>query len=127
MEALGYLMLYFIRGSLPWQGLKAESEKQRETLILEKKKATSVEELCDGLAKGFKEYMVHVRALGFKDKPDYAYLRRIFRNSFLREGFEYDNVFDWTILKFLMASQDSNRSPSASTGRASSHTQRKDA
>jgi hypothetical protein len=32
-----------------------------------------------------------------EDKPDYGYLRKMFRNLFRRQGFEYDNVFDWTI------------------------------
>src|SRR6266480_8022367 len=113
MESLGYVILYFIRGSLPWQGLKATSEKQKDKLVLEKKKTTSIEELCDGIPKEFAEYFNHVRSLRFKDKPNYAYLRKIFRNFFIREGFEYDNVFDWSILKFWMSLDDSN---SASTG-----------
>ena len=113
MESLGYVILYFIRGSLPWQGLKATSEKRKDKLALEKKKALSIEDLCDGHPKEFAEYFNHVRSLRFKDKPNYAYLRNIFRNLFIREGFEYDNVFDWTVLKFLMALDDSH---SASTG-----------
>ncbi|KAL0424979.1 UNVERIFIED_CONTAM: Casein kinase-like protein 12 [Sesamum radiatum] len=36
----------------------------------------------------------------FDDKPDYAYLKRIFRDLFIREGFQFDYVFDWTILKY---------------------------
>ena len=102
MESLGYLLVYFLRGSLPWQGLKAP-EKQKNKLILEKKIATSVEQLCDGLPKEFAEYFHHIRSLGFGDPPRYRYLRKIFRTLFLRESFEYDHVFDWTVLMFLMA------------------------
>lgn len=107
MECLGYLLVYFMRGSLPWQGLKAIVPEEKEKLILEKKKTTSSEELCSGLPDEFARYFDHVRSLRFGDKPDYRYLSRMFRNLFKRKRFEYDNVFDWTILKFLMVTNSS--------------------
>lgn len=105
MESLGYVILYFIRGSLPWQGLKATSKKQKLELILEKKETITTKDLCDGLPKAFAAYFDYVRSLGFEDKPRYSYLRRIFSDLFIREGFEYDHVFDWTILKYLIATK----------------------
>ncbi|CAJ0752102.1 12861_t:CDS:2 [Entrophospora sp. SA101] len=39
-------------------------------------------------------------SLRFDDKPDYSYLRKLFRDLFVREGFQYDYVFDWTIFKY---------------------------
>jgi len=39
--------------------------------------------------------------LRFDDKPDYSYLRQLFRNLFHRQGFTYDYVFDWNMLKFV--------------------------
>lgn len=107
MESLGYLLVYFIHGSLPWQGLKATDPVQKEKLILEKKKTTSAERLCHELPEEFARYFQHVRSLRFGDKPDYSHLRKMFRNLFIRERFEYDNVFDWTVLKFLMAQNGS--------------------
>ncbi|KAH8690426.1 kinase-like domain-containing protein [Phaeosphaeriaceae sp. PMI808] len=106
MESLGYVMLYFIRGSLPWQGLKTTSDEQKAELILEKKKSMNPEELCVGLPDEFAKYFHHVLSLRFGDEPDYQYLRKIFKTLFVAEGFEYDNVFDWTVLKFLMASEN---------------------
>lgn len=41
------------------------------------------------------------RSLRFDDKPDYSYLRQLFRNLFHRQGFSYDYVFDWNMLKFV--------------------------
>lgn len=102
MESLGYVILYFLRGFLPWQGLKATSAKQKSELILQKKKSISTKDLCDGLPKEFAIYFDHVRSLRFEDEPQYSYLCRIFSDLFIREGFEYDHVFDWTILKYLM-------------------------
>jgi serine/threonine protein kinase len=48
MEAIGYVLMYFLRGSLPWQGLKIDNKDDRYQKIYEKKKATSAEELCKG-------------------------------------------------------------------------------
>ncbi|MCJ1248804.1 serine/threonine protein kinase [Trapelia coarctata] len=102
LESLGYLMVYFARGSLPWQGLKASTEDERNELVKERKMNTSIEDLCHGLPYAFTSYLKSVRTLGFDDHPNYSYLRKLFRDLFLREGFKYDHVFDWTIKKFNM-------------------------
>jgi hypothetical protein len=100
------MILYFLRGSLPWQGLKAASQKQKEELILETKETINTKDLCDGLPKEFAIYFDHIDSLGVDDKPKYFCLRKLFRDLFIREGFEYDHVFDWTILRYSMAMQD---------------------
>jgi hypothetical protein len=92
--------MYFNRGSLPWQGLRAANKKQKYEKISEKKMSTPVEQLCKGFPQEFSTYLNYVRALRFDDKPDYGYLRKLFRDLFIREGFQYDYVFDWTILKY---------------------------
>ncbi|KAL7152383.1 hypothetical protein ABFS83_04G093600 [Erythranthe nasuta] len=100
LESLGYVLMYFLRGSLPWQGLKAGNKKQKYERISEKKVSTSIEALCRGYPTEFASYFHYCRSLRFDDKPDYAYLKRIFRDLFIREGFQLDQVFDWTILKY---------------------------
>lgn len=100
LESLGYVLMYFNRGSLPWQGLRAANKKQKYEKISEKKMSTPVEQLCKGFPQEFATYLNYVRALRFDDKPDYGYLRKLFRDLFIREGFQYDYVFDWTILKY---------------------------
>ncbi|KAH6781284.1 ATPase E1-E2 type family protein / haloacid dehalogenase-like hydrolase family protein [Perilla frutescens var. hirtella] len=100
LEALGYVLMYFLRGSLPWQGLQAGNKKQKYDRISEKKVSTSIETLCRGYPTEFASYFHYCRSLRFEDKPDYAYLKRIFRDLFIREGFQFDYVFDWTILKY---------------------------
>lgn len=100
MESLGYIMLYFCRGSLPWQGLRATTKRDKYRRILEKKMMTPTEVLCRGLPNEFAVYLNYTRSLRFDDKPDYNYLRRIFRDLFVREGFQYDYIFDWTVYKF---------------------------
>jgi hypothetical protein len=49
MEAIGYLLVYLIRGSLPWQGLKGTTRKQKYDKILEKKMTTPIDVLCKNL------------------------------------------------------------------------------
>merc|ERR1719235_2449708 len=97
LESLGYVLLYFLRGSLPWQGLKAHSKKQKYERILEKKMATSPELLCRGFPSEFGTYLNYCRSLKFADKPDYSYLRKMFKDLFFREGYAYDHNFDWTL------------------------------
>ncbi|KAA8523267.1 hypothetical protein F0562_009690 [Nyssa sinensis] len=100
LESLGYVLMYFLKGSLPWQGLKAGTKKQKYEKISERKVSTSIEALCRGYPTEFASYFHYCRSLRFDDKPDYAYLKRIFRDLFIREGFQFDYVFDWTILKY---------------------------
>ncbi|KAG6606706.1 casein kinase 1-like protein 2 [Cucurbita pepo subsp. pepo] len=100
LESLGFVLMYFLRGSLPWQGLKAGTKKQKYEKISEKKVATSIEALCRGYPTEFASYFHYCRSLRFDDKPAYSYLKRLFRDLFIREGFQFDYVFDWTILKY---------------------------
>ncbi|POV95188.1 hypothetical protein PSHT_15795 [Puccinia striiformis] len=97
MESLGYVFMYFLRGSLPWQGLKAATKKQKYDRIMEKKMTTPTEFLCRGFPKEFSIYLNYSRSLRFDDKPDYGYLRKLFRDLFVREGYTYDYVFDWSL------------------------------
>lgn len=112
LESLGYVFLYFLRGSLPWQGLQAATKKQKYEKISEKKMKTQFEVLCKSFPSEFVSYFTYVRSLRFEEKPDYAYLRRMFRDLFAKEGWNWDFVFDWTLLRYQRATNGS----SASTG-----------
>ncbi|KAI4373902.1 hypothetical protein MLD38_011961 [Melastoma candidum] len=100
LESLGYVLMYFLRGSLPWQGLKGGTKKQKYDKISEKKMLTPIEVLCKSYPSEFTSYFHYCRSLRFEDKPDYSYLKRLFRDLFIREGYQFDYVFDWTILKY---------------------------
>ncbi|CAG9865319.1 unnamed protein product [Phyllotreta striolata] len=100
LESLGYVLMYFNRGSLPWQGLKAANKRQKYERISEKKMSTPIEELCKGYPIEFPTYLNYCRELRFEERPDYSYLRQLFRTLFHRQGFTYDYVFDWNMLKF---------------------------
>ncbi|KAL5068051.1 hypothetical protein RYX36_018938 [Vicia faba] len=100
LESLGYVLMYFLRGSLPWQGLKAGNKKQKYDKISETKVSTPIEVLCKSYPSEFVSYFHYCRSLRFEDKPDYSYLKRLFRDLFIREGYQFDYVFDWTVLKY---------------------------
>ena len=100
LESLGYVLLYFARSSLPWKGLKAATEEGKNDLTKQKKLSLPVTELCEGLPGEFATYVSYTRSLRFNDRPDYAYLRRLFRRAFSIRGFKYDNIFDWTEKRF---------------------------
>jgi casein kinase 1 gamma len=96
LEALGHMFMYFLRGSLPWQGLKADTLKERYQKIGDTKRATPIEVLCDGHPEEMCTYLRYVRRLDFFETPDYNYLRKLFRDLFERRGYKDDGVFDWT-------------------------------
>ncbi|KAI8333318.1 kinase-like domain-containing protein [Chlamydoabsidia padenii] len=97
LESLGHVFMYFLRGSLPWQGLKAATNKQKYERIGEKKQSTSIKDLCAGYPAEFAIYLQYVRKLGFEENPDYDFLRELF-NKILKEEGGDDGIYDWMIL-----------------------------
>eukprot|EP01063_Lacrimia_lanifica_P040235 TRINITY_DN905_c0_g3_i1.p1 TRINITY_DN905_c0_g3~~TRINITY_DN905_c0_g3_i1.p1 ORF type:complete len:364 (+),score=105.53 TRINITY_DN905_c0_g3_i1:63-1154(+) len=97
LESVGYILMYFLKGQLPWQGLKAYTKKEKYDRIAERKMQTSISELCGGLPHEYANYMHYVRSLRFDDKPDYPTLRSRFRDLLAKEGGKIDYVYDWTI------------------------------
>uniref|UniRef100_A0A8C6SFY7 non-specific serine/threonine protein kinase n=1 Tax=Neogobius melanostomus TaxID=47308 RepID=A0A8C6SFY7_9GOBI len=114
MESLGYVLMYFNRTSLPWQGLKAATKKQKYEKISEKKMSTPVEVLCKGFPAEFAMYLNYCRGLRFEEAPDYMYLRQLFRILFRTLNHQYDYTFDWTMLKQKAAQQGASSGAMAS-------------
>lgn len=98
LESLGYVLMYFNRGSLPWQGLKAQNKRQKYEKIREKKIATPVEELCRGYLPEFATFLNACKKLKFDESPNYEFFKNLLRSAFLRQNFVYDYVFDWNDL-----------------------------
>ncbi|KAF3670258.1 Casein kinase I isoform epsilon [Capsicum annuum] len=82
-------------------GLKGATKKQKYDKISEKKMLTPIEVLCKSYPSEFISYFHYCRSLRFDEKPDYSYLKRLFRDLLFREGTlsVINYVFDWTILK----------------------------
>lgn len=100
MESMCYILLYFLKGSLPWQGLPGGRNKNdKYDKIKEKKISTTIEQLTRNSPEEFSKYLQYVRNLNFEEKPDYNYLRGLFRGLMQRNGFEDDGQFDWILKK----------------------------
>ena len=95
LEALGHMFMYFLRGSLPWQGLKADTLKERYQKIGDTKRSTPIETLCMGYPEEFAKYLRYVRGLDFFEKPDYEKYRRMFLDLMKAKAWECDWQFDW--------------------------------
>ena len=98
LEGIAYIALYFLKGGLPWQGLRAYNKKDKYQKIMEKKLNLTVEVMCKGLPDEFAEMINYARSLRFEERPDYAYLKRIFKELFTRERLQGDQVYDWIII-----------------------------
>ena len=97
LEAVGYVLMYFLRGNLPWQGLKIKAKEDRYKKILDKKKETSSEELCMGFPDEFKIFVDYTKNLGYTENPNYKMLKENFVKLVkikMCESFDY--VYDWT-------------------------------
>ncbi|XP_027189057.1 uncharacterized protein [Cicer arietinum] len=105
LESLGYVLLYFLRGSLPWQGLQAATRTQKYEKLCETKLSTRIEVLCKAYPVEFASYFHYCRSLTFDQRPDYVYLKRLFRELFTSKGYVSDYLFDWTILKYQQMQQ----------------------
>jgi len=94
LESLAYVLIYFLRGSLPWRKLKGSTTAQTWSLILAKKlECESL--LTVGLPTEFEILYTYVRGLEFGDLPDYDGLRKLLRTLGERAGVKYDGGFDW--------------------------------
>jgi len=96
LESVSYVLMYFLRGNLPWQGLKVKVKEERYQKILEKKKETTSEELCKGFPKEFSMFVSYSRNLGYYDEPKYKKLRKMFLNLVFQIKEKFDFIYDWT-------------------------------
>lgn len=83
---IGYVILYFMKGSLPWQGLPGKTKKEKYEAIMKKKQEMTVQELCKDLPTEICSYMKYCRNLGFKEDPKYDYIISLFEQCMKKNG-----------------------------------------
>ena len=92
-------MVYFMKGSLPWQGLQGKNKNDKYDKIKDKKVVTTIESLCRGLPEEFNTYLQYCRNLKFEERPDYNYCRKILKDLMYKRGHDFDYQFDWVVKK----------------------------
>lgn len=99
LEAIGYMLLHFLRGCLPWSRVHVKRndplKSSKLKKILEMKESTKPSQLCLGFPNEFKTYMEHCRGLGFQSTPGYTMLRKLFEDVSNRDGPFKDHDFEW--------------------------------
>ncbi|KAK2941908.1 putative Casein kinase I [Blattamonas nauphoetae] len=95
LESLAYMFLYFLKGQLPWQGVKCDDRRETAKLIGDIKRTTTLDQLCEGVPEEFRAYLEYVRGLQYDTTPDYAYLHGLIQTCFNRLGLTNDRQFDW--------------------------------
>jgi casein kinase I family protein HRR25 len=95
MESIGYLFIYLMKGSLPWQGLKIKQKSEKYSKIREMKMTIEPEKLCEGLPEEFKDYIELVKNLEFEEEPDYIRYINMFNDLFKKKEYSKDYIYDW--------------------------------
>jgi casein kinase I family protein HRR25 len=93
LESLAYMLIYFLRGSLPWY--TANSIKKHGLRFTENTKVNAHNHLHNAHPKEFGIFLDYACALRFDETPNYKYLRKLFGDLLTHEGYKNDYVFDW--------------------------------
>lgn len=93
LESVGYMLIYFLKGSLPWQGLKKKKGENLLNLIGDVKMCTSLDALCKNIPDCFKEYLSYCQNLKFDEEPNYKYLRKLFEDFHKEKNIKLS--FEW--------------------------------
>jgi serine/threonine protein kinase len=96
LESLGYVLIYLLKGNLPWQGLIVKTKEEKNKKILEKKKEITSEELTKDFPQQFCEFLDYTKKLEYNDAPDYDMLKNKLLSILNEKGYIWDFIYDWT-------------------------------
>ena len=95
LESLFYVILYFFRGSVPWQNLKIKSRNERFNKINEIKKKIDYKILCNNLPEELYKFGIYVKSLKFEQEPNYKYMQKLFYLILEKMNEIDDDKFSW--------------------------------
>ena len=90
--------------------MRAKTKKEKYQKIMEKKIATTPDELCKNYSEEFVIYFQYCRGLQFEEKPDYNYIRALFKNIFEKYNYIHDFKYDWTLIKKANENEEKHES-----------------
>lgn len=100
LESLFYILIYMIKGKLPWQGLVVFDDETRMRKIAELKCSISPEKLTEGLSQKLAAFFKYVKKLKFNEAPDYAYLMRLLNEAAEEKEIKLDeHCFEWVSVR----------------------------
>ncbi|CAG9313415.1 unnamed protein product [Blepharisma stoltei] len=95
LEGIIYVYLYFLKGSLPWQGLKGANKQDKYLKIMNMKANTSLDHLFRGCPSELIPLMSYIKGLRFEETPNYDRIKEMIQSIGERNDFAFDNVFEW--------------------------------
>ena len=95
LESIFYIILYFLKGSLPWQGIKINNKEDRYKKICEIKKTIPIQDLCSGIPKELETFLIYIRNLEFTQVPNYNFLKSLLYNILDKTNNIVDFFYDW--------------------------------
>ena len=96
LESLCYLLVYFMKGNLPWDNA-CRCQNEDIKLIYKMKKFIQPELLCNNLPQEICEFTKYCKKLNFEQKPDYNYLRHLLLNILNNQNDKNDLNFSWIV------------------------------
>ena len=97
--SIGYMLIFLIKGELPWSKIKYVQTSERYIKLLNLKKNTTNEELCKNLPSEFCDYIKYVKSLKFQEEPNYLYLKNLFIKVLDKMHETNDLYFSWRKIK----------------------------
>ena len=97
LESLCYLLLYLMKGSLPWDNVYGKNENEEILLIYKIKKFMKPELLFMNLPKQTIEFFKYCKKLEYEQKPDYSYLKNLLIDILKYSNEKNDLNFSWVI------------------------------
>ena len=93
LESFGYMIIYLLKGFLPWK--EFENKKNKIKKIYELKNKISFNRLCRYLPEEIKIFMEYTKKLSFEQEPNYEYLKGLFKEILIKMEKIHDNIFFW--------------------------------
>jgi len=102
LESLGYMLIYFLKGKLPWQNFLIKNKEERYNKIKQTKKEIAINELCSDCPEEIGQYITYVKKLKYEEEPNYNYLKNLFYEILNKTGNKFDYLYDWDNTKTII-------------------------